>query len=159
MNSDSSILKTGRSVIQHVKNTSTFSSDDKLITETLSPLHPQSDLLLPVLHLYALFFTLLALLIAFLGWYYLKQRNETARLMVQNNMSPDILFRPDGRDKKTISKSLKAGIILIALSVALIANDLFMAHGLARYSGPIFILVPGLTMILIHFLNSRKNRL
>jgi membrane protein implicated in regulation of membrane protease activity len=158
MNTDSTVVELGGFVIEHVKRSSTLTKDGKLITETISPLDDPQQIMLPVLLLYALFFILLALLIAFLGWYYLKKRNETARLMMENNMSPAILFGPNG-GQKSISKSLRAGIILVALALALIVNDLFIAYHLARYSGFVFILVAGLTLILIHFLNSRKNKL
>jgi hypothetical protein len=130
-----------------------ISRNGELLTETISPLQTPE----PVLVLYGLFFLLLAVIICFLGWYYMKKKAETAKLMVQNNMSPSSLYVAENNGGRSISNFLKFGIILIALALALFLDAMLRSVFLHEYSGPVFILFMGIALVLIHILNTKKK--
>lgn len=99
-------------------------------------------------------FFVLALAVIILGWVYMKKKADIAKLMIQNNMSPEKLFFKSEADKG-ISDFLKFGILCLGIGVALLVNKILIACGLQHYMFPVLLLSVGLSLLLIHKLRQK----
>lgn len=99
-------------------------------------------------------FFVLALAVIILGWVYMKKKADIAKLMIQNNMSPEKLFFKTEADKG-ISDFLKFGILFLGIGFALLINKILIACGLQHYMFPVLFLSVGFSLLLIHLLKKK----
>jgi len=155
---DSTVTDFGGFVIENVTKTiDTGAGKIEIIEKHMGP--PAGEhvhMMQPVFFLYGLFLVMITFIIVFLGWVYLKKKSEIAKLMIQNNMSPAKLFGMSDREKG-VGGFLKFGIISVAMGMSFLVDAILVSNGLFRYTAPVLFIFIGMSLIIIHVLNSKKK--
>lgn len=145
---DSTVMEFGGIVVKEV--TETRDSVGGTIKKIENIETRNSELMKPVLSMYFFFIITLLVILAISFWYYVKSKTDIAKLMIQNNMQPNELFKFGSGEKSNVSRTLKLAIFFIALGIAFLINFFLQSAGLQELQIVVFMLSIGVSLLVIN---------